>query len=77
MIEAPRHLIRVGPGRRIKVLRLFVVAGHIYPLRYHAWRGPGCCQRCGCTDRYGCLGRCSWANATKTLCTKCVEGLAR
>jgi hypothetical protein len=32
---------------------------------------PGVCRRCGCTDKYACLGGCCWADETQTLCTMC------
>ena len=74
MIEAPRHLIKADAGR-IRVLRLTVVDGHAYPLRYHARLEPGFCHRCGCTDQYACPEGCSWVNATHTLCSACLEKL--
>lgn len=38
------------------------------PLR----KTPGRCWRCGCTDDRACAGGCSWADATRTVCTRCV-----
>lgn len=72
MTEAPRHLIRAGPGR-IRVLRLVVDGGAAYPLRYEAARGPGLCRHCGCTDKYACAVGCGWANVERTLCSACYE----
>jgi len=78
MIEAPRHLIKAGPGRRIRVLRLVAHAGHTYPLRYHATLGAGCCRVCGCTDRYGCPQGCAWLDlAKRDLCTRCAWRIMR
>lgn len=75
-IEAPRHLIR-APGGRVRVLRLVCNRQYCYPLRYTAYPGPGMCAQCGCTDRWGCLGGCGWANASKTVCTRCEERICR
>jgi len=73
MITTRSHLIRAAGGR-IRVLRLSVVGGHCYPLRYHAHLGePGCCRVCGCTDRWACPGGCAWVNASHTLCSRCLE----
>lgn len=33
---------------------------------------PGVCSGCGCTDEWGCLDGCSWANDEHTICTRCV-----
>jgi hypothetical protein len=71
-IQTRSHLIRAGAGK-VRVLRLAVVGRFVYPLRYTARSGPGCCQYCGCTDRYGCGGGCGWANASHTICTRCLE----
>lgn len=77
MTEAPRHLIR-QPGGLIRVLRCVVHAGTVRLLRYSAYPGPGMCAQCGCTDRWGCLGGCGWANASKTtICTRCEERIGR
>jgi hypothetical protein len=38
---------------------------------------PGTCSACGCTENYACDGGCSWANAEKTLCTKCLSPSAK
>lgn len=74
IIEAPRHLIR-QPGGRVRVLRLVCNRQYCYPLRYTAFRGPGMCSVCGCTDKYGCSPPCCWVDATKTLCSACAERL--
>jgi len=72
MIEAPRHLIRAGRGR-VRVLRLVADGDHCLALAYTVPIGSGTCCRCGCTDRYGCGGGCAWANASHTICTRCLE----
>lgn len=77
MIEVPHILIRCGPGARIRVLRLVADGRRIYPLRYHAWRGPGCCRSCGCTDQHACLGGCGWAEGRRDLCSRCYERIWR
>jgi hypothetical protein len=76
MIEAPRHLIR-RPAHFVRVLRLFADGPRLTFLSYKAFRGPGLCQKCGCTDRYGCSPRCHWANKDATLCSACVERKTR
>jgi hypothetical protein len=70
MITAPSILIR-APGHFVRVLRLAIVDGRCSFLAYRAFRGPGCCRRCGCVDRYGCAQGCHWANADETLCSAC------
>jgi hypothetical protein len=72
MIEARSHLIRAGAGR-VRVLRLAIVDGHCEPFRYIAHYGRGTCYVRGCTDAYGCYGGCAWANASHTICTRCLE----
>lgn len=72
MIEAPRHLIRASAGR-VRVLRLVADGRAVWPLRYEAERGPGCCRQCGCTDRYACAGGCGWVNEERDLCSSCYE----
>jgi hypothetical protein len=75
MIEVSRHLIAAGPAGRTRVLRMAADGTRIYPVRYHVWRvHPGCCRVCGCTNQYGCMGGCGWADTTKTLCTRCASG---
>jgi hypothetical protein len=32
---------------------------------------PGICNACGCTEARACARGCSWANAARTLCTRC------
>jgi hypothetical protein len=76
MIEAHRHLIRAEAGR-IRVLRLVADGGRIYPLRYHARRGPGMCQVCGCTRQYACPGGCAWLDHRRDICTKCAWRIMR
>lgn len=72
MTHARSYLIRLAAGRT-RVLRLAVVGRHCYPLRYTVEPGQALCQRCGCTDRFGCVGGCGWVNATQTLCSRCLE----
>jgi len=31
----------------------------------------GTCRYCGCTEAAGCVGGCSWEDATQTLCSIC------
>jgi hypothetical protein len=33
----------------------------------------GTCSVCGCTENDACLGGCIWANASATLCSRCVD----
>jgi hypothetical protein len=68
--EVRSTLIRL-PAGRIRVLRLTVVAGFVYPLRYTARSGPGCCTYCGCTDRFGCVSGCGWVDLAHTVCSRC------
>jgi DNA-binding MarR family transcriptional regulator len=35
----------------------------------------GICHVCGCTEERACPDGCSWADATRTLCTACAEKL--
>lgn len=70
MTEVRSHLIRAGAGR-VKVLRLAVVGRFVYPLRYTARSGPGCCTYCGCTDQFGCVSGCSWVDLAHTVCSRC------
>ena len=72
MTEARSILIRAGHGR-VRVLRLLCDQLGIATYSYRRLNGPGMCQRCGCTDRYGCGGGCLWANASHTICTRCLE----
>jgi hypothetical protein len=72
MIEARSHLVH-HTRSRIRVLRLAVIDGRVAMHRYIARRGPGTCERCGCTDAYSCFGGCGWVNATHTLCSRCYE----
>jgi hypothetical protein len=37
---------------------------------------PGVCGFCGCTEARPCPGGCGWANAERTLCTRCDAELA-
>jgi len=69
-------LIRAGAGK-VRVLRLMTDGAQFWPLAYQvAARDGGWCRRCGCTDRYGCAApHCCWANATRTLCTRCADRL--
>lgn len=76
MIEPRPHLIRAGRGR-VRVLRLACDGSRCYPLRYHARPGAGMCRNCGCTRQYACAGGCGWANAARTVCTKCEERICR
>jgi hypothetical protein len=32
---------------------------------------PGICNVCGCTEARACERGCAWANAARTLCTRC------
>lgn len=32
---------------------------------------PGVCAVCGCSEPFACDGGCGWADATRTLCTRC------
>lgn len=34
---------------------------------------PGTCSSCGCTDAAACPGGCSWADADRTLCSRCAS----
>lgn len=34
---------------------------------------PGVCRFCGCTETRACPGGCSWANATRTVCSRCMN----
>jgi len=34
----------------------------------------GVCRVCGCTEDEPCPGGCSWADKTRTLCTRCANG---
>jgi len=73
MIEAKSHLVRIGAGR-IRVLRLARSCGRCYPLAYEVHIGAhGVCRACCCTDRWGCYSGCAWANASHTICTRCLE----
>ena len=70
-------LIRASSGR-VRVLR--VLCGvHAWPLRYEVdAQASGWCRRCGCTDRFGCASpHCCWANAKRTLCSRCAERIGR
>lgn len=33
----------------------------------------GVCRFCGCTDERACRGGCWWADATRTVCSACME----
>lgn len=33
----------------------------------------GVCRLCGCTEERACPGGCSWANATRTICSRCMK----
>lgn len=35
----------------------------------------GTCMMCGCTETAACAGGCGWADATRTLCTRCAESV--
>lgn len=35
---------------------------------------PGTCRVCSCTEDHACEGGCSWADKTKTICTRCDGG---
>lgn len=70
MIEAHSHLIRIKGG--VRVLRL-ICGAETYALRYDVEPGEDYCRVCGCTDIYGCAGGCAWANASHTICTRCLE----
>jgi len=72
MIEAPSHLIRL-PDRHVRVLRLVCADGHTWPLSYEVHPDEDMCRSCGCTNIFGCEGGCAWANASHTLCTRCLE----
>jgi len=72
MTEAPSHLIRAGNGR-IRVLRLACNGPAVYPLRYEVAPDQAYCRVCGCTNERSCIGRCGWANAFRTLCTRCAR----
>jgi len=76
MIEAPSHLIRAARGR-VRVLRLACNGPAVYPLRYTVRPGHPYCHICGCTNERSCIGRCAWANASQTLCTRCAERISK
>jgi hypothetical protein len=76
MIEARSHLIRAGRGR-VKVLRLAANGQEVYPLAYTVAQGQPWCRVCGCTNARSCIGRCAWANARQTLCTRCADRITR
>ena len=71
MIEARSHLIRADHGV-IRVLRLFA-GRETYALRYEVHPDEDMCRLCGCTEIFGCAGGCAWANASHTICTRCLE----
>jgi hypothetical protein len=74
MTEARSYLIRLSSGRT-RVLRLHADGERCYPLAYTVERGQAMCERCGCTDRFGCARKhcCYWVDASKTLCSRCSE----
>ena len=37
---------------------------------------PGVCRGCGCTVDRPCAGGCSWSDAERTICSRCVGGRA-
>jgi hypothetical protein len=71
MIEVRSHLIRL-PGR-VRVLRLAVDGNQFWPLAYEVHSDEDMCRVCGCTNLFGCVSGCAWANATHTICTRCLE----
>lgn len=75
MFEAPSHLIRIPGG--VRVLRLAADTARCYPLAYTVRRDQAYCRMCGCTARFGCIGRCGWADTARTICTRCAEKVAR
>jgi hypothetical protein len=72
MTHARPHLIRLSGGRT-RVLRLACVGRHIYPLRYDVRPHDDMCERCGCTERFGCVGGCGWVTHAHDLCSRCLE----
>jgi len=76
MIEARSTLIRDDRGN-IRVLRLAADSERCIPLRYTVLPGHAYCHICGCTARFGCIGRCGWANASQTLCTRCADRISQ
>ena len=76
MTEAPSHLIRMSGGRT-RVLRLHADGTRCWPLAYTVAHGQAMCRVCGCINFWGCAGGCAWADASRTLCSRCSDRIAR
>jgi hypothetical protein len=66
------HLIRQSAGV-VRVLRLVCADGRAWALAYEVSPHEDMCRVCGCTEIFGCPDGCSWANASHTICTRCLE----
>ena len=71
MTQARSILIRARGYTR--VLRLSRDQLGVSLLRYRVRHRTPMCERCGCTERFGCEGGCGWVNAEQTLCSRCLE----
>ncbi len=72
MIEARSILIRARGHTR--VLRLShdtngIIA--VWFLSYRVRHSVPMCERCGCTQKRGCLEGCYWVDRQKALCSRC------
>jgi hypothetical protein len=72
MTQTRSTLIRASGGR-VRVLRTTFEHGRCWPVRYTVHPDEDMCQRCGCTDVFGCVGGCGWVNKEHTLCSRCFE----
>jgi hypothetical protein len=72
MTETRSHLIRQSAGVT-RVLRLVCADGRAWPLAYEVHPDEDMCRLCGCTEIFGCPDGCAWANASHTICTRCLE----
>lgn len=57
----------------------FLAAATVFGLWVYVENGgsrqpvAGECRFCGCTEERACYGGCSWANATRTVCSRCMK----
>lgn len=75
MITTRATLIRVG--RRTRMYRPYVRFGQWTTLTYTVMDGVPMCWRCGCTEQLGCWDGCGWADEARTVCSRCIERMAR
>lgn len=72
MIEARSILIRVrGHTRVLRLSRETNGMSGVWFLSYRVRHRAPMCERCGCTEKHGCLEGCYWIDARQTLCSRC------